>query len=115
MQEAVVLSSKRTTLSTLSVMEMFFVYFKVAIVTGFVLGSPWIIFQIWKFIAAGLYPHERKYFTGYLPLAISLFLGGVAVCQFLIIPAALDALLSFNKWLGIEPELRMTDWLSFAI
>lgn len=113
--EAVVLLSKRMSLTTLSVMETFFVYIKVAVVTGFVIGSPWIIYQIWLFVAAGLYPHERRYFYGHLPLAIFLFLGGVALCEFAIIPAALDALLSFNKWLNIEPDLRLSEWLSFAI
>jgi sec-independent protein translocase protein TatC len=114
-QEALVLLSKRMSLTTLSVMETFFVYVKVAVVTGFVIGSPWIMYQIWLFVAAGLYPHERKYFYAHLPLAIFLFFGGVALCQFAIIPAALDALLAFNKWLSIEPDLRLSEWLSFAI
>ena len=36
------------------------VYFKVCIVCGFVLASPWVFWQIWSFVAAGLYPHEKK-------------------------------------------------------
>jgi sec-independent protein translocase protein TatC len=115
MHGAFVLMAKRTNLTALSVMETFFVYFKVALVCGLVIGSPWIIRQIWLFIAAGLYPHERRYFTAHLPLAIVLFLGGVAICEFCIIPAALKALLSFNQWLNVEPDLRLADWLSFAI
>lgn len=115
LQSSILLLNKRTTLTTLSVMETFFVYFKIAVMLGFVIGSPWIIYQIWLFVAAGLYPHERRYFYAYLPLAIGLFLGGVAVCEFLVLPAALEALLSFNKWLNIEPDLRLSEWLSFAI
>src|SRR5262249_11673311 len=55
-------------LSTLSVQEAFVVYFKIAIMTGFVLGSPWIFYQIWSFVAAGLYPHEKKYVNMFLPV-----------------------------------------------
>src|SRR5262249_8601606 len=51
--------SRRPALSTLSVQEAFVVYFKVSLMTGFVLASPWIFYQIWSFIAAGLYPHEK--------------------------------------------------------
>jgi sec-independent protein translocase protein TatC len=57
-------------------------------VTGFVLASPWIFFQIWSFIAAGLYPHEKRYVNLFLPVSIGLFILGVVVCQFFVIPKA---------------------------
>ena len=66
---------------------------KVCIVTGLVLGSPWIFWQIWMFVAAGLYPHEKRYVNIYLPFSLFLFLGGVFICQFFVIPKALEALL----------------------
>jgi sec-independent protein translocase protein TatC len=37
------------------------------------------------------------------------------ICQFFVMPAALDALFAFNAWLDIEPDLRLREWLSFAI
>ena len=35
-------------------------YIKVAFVAGFIIASPWIFYQMWQFVAAGLYPHERR-------------------------------------------------------
>jgi sec-independent protein translocase protein TatC len=50
-----------------------------------------------------------------LPLSVGLFLGGVALCEFVVLPAGVDYLMSFNDWLGYEPELRLSDWLGFAL
>jgi sec-independent protein translocase protein TatC len=106
---------RRPTLSTLSVQEAFMVYFKVCMVAGLVLSSPWVFYQIWSFVAAGLYPHEKRYVNVFLPVSLGLFLLGVLVCQFLVIPAAIRALLAFNEWMNLEPDMRLNEWLGFAI
>jgi sec-independent protein translocase protein TatC len=106
---------RRPTLVTMSIQEGMLVYFKVGMVCGIVLGSPWIFWQIWSFVAAGLYPYEKRPFYVYLPFSLGLFLGGVLVCQFLVLPKAIEALLWFNEWLDWEPELRLNEWLGFAI
>jgi sec-independent protein translocase protein TatC len=102
-------------LSTLRIEEAFFVYFKVIILCGFVLGSPWIFWQVWQFIAAGLYPHEKRLVHVYLPISLGLFLGGVFITEFFVMPKAIDALLWFNEFLGFDPDLRLSEWLGFAI
>lgn len=112
---ALQLVTRRPALSTLSIQEAFMAYFKVCIGCGFVLGSPWIFYQIWLFIAAGLYPHERRLVHVYLPVSLGLFLAGVVLCQIFVIPKAIEALLWFNEWLGLEPDLRFNEWLGFAI
>jgi sec-independent protein translocase protein TatC len=99
----------------MSVVEAFIVWMKVAVAIGFILAGPWIFLQIWLFVAAGLYPHEKKYVHFYLPLSIALFLGGAALCQFVALPLGVRWLLDFNRWLSIEPELRLSEWLGFAI
>src|SRR3989442_4065139 len=108
MQEAERVVGRRPYLSTLGVQEAFMAYFKVCLMCGFVLGSPWIFYQIWKFIAAGLYPHERRYVHVYLPLSIGLFLFGVVICEWAVLPKAIQALLWFNEWVGLEPDIRFT-------
>ena len=100
---------------TLTVQEAFVTYLKVAFVTGFVMASPWVFYQVWLFVAAGLYPHERRYVHIYLPLSLTLFLGGMLFCFFGVFPFVLDFLLSFNKWLEIDPQIRLSEWISFAI
>jgi sec-independent protein translocase protein TatC len=113
--EGEVLLNSKDYLTTLSAQESLVVYFKVSLLCGVVMGSPWIFYQIWMFISAGLYPHERAYVHRYLPLAIVLFLAGVFLCQFFVMPAAVRALLSFNNWIDAEPDLRLNEWLGFAL
>jgi len=100
---------------TINVQEAFFTYVKVAMISGLVLSSPWVFFQLWLFVAAGLYPHERKWVYRFLPMSLGLFLGGAAFCFFLVIPIVLEFLLSFNLWLGLLPQIRMSEWISFAV
>jgi Tat protein translocase TatC len=106
---------RRPDLSALSVQEAFMAYFKVCLLCGVVIGSPWIFLQVWSFIAVGLYPREKRLVNIYLPISLGLFFVGVLMCQFVVIPKAIEALLWFNEWLRLEPELRFNEWLSFAI
>jgi sec-independent protein translocase protein TatC len=106
---------RRPALATMSVMEGFIVYLKVSMYLGLIIGSPWIFYQLWSFIAAGLYPTEKQLVHRYLPFSVFLFISGAAVCQFLVIPNAVRYLLRFNEYLGLEPDLRLNEWLSFAI
>ena len=100
---------------TLSVQEAFMTYLKVSLVAGFVLASPWIFYQLWLFVAAGLYPHERKYVHLYLPFALGLFLGGAFFCFYVVLPFVLNFLLGFNTKIGTLPQTRLSEWISFAL
>ncbi len=100
---------------TLNVQEAFMMYIKVAFVAGFIIASPWILYQLWQFVAAGLYPHERRYVHIYLPLSVGLFLLGVVFAFYLALPLVLDFLLGFNRWLGVVPKIRLSEWVSFVI
>jgi sec-independent protein translocase protein TatC len=102
-------------LIALSPLEGIFAWIKVAMYCGFVLAAPMIFWEIWTFVAAGLYPAEKALVYRSLPLAIGLFLAGVLLCQFVLLPLAINYLLGFNVWLGLRPEFRLGDWLSFAI
>lgn len=109
------LLENRKYLTSLSVQEAFMVYFKVSLLCGFVIACPYIFYQLWAFIAAGLYPHEKKVVWNSLPYGVGLFLAGVLVCQFLVLPGAVKALLAFNNWIGVDPDLRLNEWLAFAL
>jgi len=102
-------------LIVLSILEGIIVWIKVAIYCGIVIAAPLIFREIWSFVAAGLYPQEKALVWRSLPLAIGLFLAGVALCQFVLLPIAIHYLLSFDAWLDVTPQLRLSDWLSFAI
>lgn len=102
-------------LKGLGIMEAFMVYFKMSLLCGVVLACPWIFYQMWAFIGAGLYPHEKKLIHVYLPYSIGLFMGGCVLCQFVVMPRAVDAMLAFYKWIDVDPDLRLNEWLSFAL
>lgn len=109
------LLENRNFMRTQSPQEAMVVYFKVAILCSAVLASPWIFYQIWAFVAAGLYPKERAYVYKFLAPSIGLFLTGVLLCQFVVLPGAVKALIAFNNWIELDPDLRLNEWLGFAL
>ena len=106
---------ERVSVTALNAPEAFMIWLKAALVSGIVIASPWIFYQLWSFVAAGLYPHERNYVHVFLPFSIILFLAGALFCFFAVFPFILDFLFSFNADLGIDPDPRISEWLSFAI
>jgi sec-independent protein translocase protein TatC len=102
-------------LATLSAQEAFVVYFKVSLLCGVVLASPFILYQFWAFVGAGLYPHEKKYLYIFFGPSVVLFIVGVLLCQFVVLPGAVKALLKFNEMLGFDPDIRLNEWLGLAI
>jgi sec-independent protein translocase protein TatC len=103
----------RTT--TLNAHEAFSIYVKASLLVGVLLSSPWIFYQIWSFVAAGLYPHEKYYVHVFLPFSLGLFLLGAALAFFFVFEPVLDFLLGFNAWLAIDPDPRISEWLSFVL
>jgi sec-independent protein translocase protein TatC len=102
-------------LTALSAQESLVVYFKVSIVCGIVLSSPWLLYQFWAFVGAGMYPHEKRYIRIIFLPSLVLFVSGVLLCQFVVLPGAVKALLKFNEWLNIDPDLRLNEWLGLAL
>ncbi|MEM8876120.1 MAG: twin-arginine translocase subunit TatC [Planctomycetota bacterium] len=74
----------------------FTIFLKVSIICGIVLASPWVIWHFWQFVAAGLYPNERRAVTKYIPLSIFLTFLGVALAYFFVLPITLQFFLSFG-------------------
>jgi sec-independent protein translocase protein TatC len=99
----------------LNVQEAFMTYIKVSMIAGFVLASPWVFYQVWLFVAVGLYKHERKFVYLYGALSLILFLAGAYFCFKAVFPFVLNFLLSFNLLLGITPQIRLSEWVSFAV
>jgi len=100
---------------TLNAQEAFMIWLKAALISGFVMTSPWIFWQIWTFVAVGLYPHEKKYVHIYLPFSLLLFLCGTGLAFFFVFEPVLDFLFQFNKLLDIDPDPRISEWLSFVL
>ena len=85
--------------------EPFMVYVKVSLVCAAVLAGPWMLYQIWQFVAAGLYPHERKYITKYIPLSIALLISGFLFVYFIVLPWTIGFFLSFGNSIQMPHEV----------
>ena len=100
--------------------ETFLTYIKVSFFAAFFVTCPFILIQIWKFIAPGLYKHEKSAILPYLILTpILFFLGGILV-YYLIMPLAIKFFLSFestgiNTNLPIQLEAKVNEYLSLIM
>ena len=93
----------------------FFVPIKVTFMAAFVVALPVVIYQIWAFIAPGLYNHEKKLV---LPIVIStytLFLIGMAFAYFLVFPTVFGFMVQYNAPLGADMSTDIDKYLSFAM
>ena len=91
------------------------IWLKAGFVSGLLFASPYIFYQIWAFVAAGLYPHEQKYVYIFLPFSLALFLAGAALAFFFVFGPVLDFLFSFSRSMGIDPDLRISEVISFVL
>ena len=99
----------------LGVTEPFFVWLKAGLLGGLTLAAPFVFYELWSFVAAGLYPHEKKYVHLFLPVSLILFAAGVLLAFFFVFSPVLEFLFAFNSSLNIAPEIRIGEWLSFAM
>ncbi|MCX8044555.1 MAG: twin-arginine translocase subunit TatC [Desulfobacterota bacterium] len=76
--------------------EAFFTYLKLSLFSGIFLASPVIIYQIWKFVAPGLYEQERRSILPFVITATFLFIIGIVFCYAIVLPAAFKFFVSYN-------------------
>ncbi len=92
----------------------FFVYLKISLVLSFLLSCPYSFYQIWAFIAPGLYKEEKKVL---LPLSFTsafFFLAGVAFCYILVLPIAFKFFMGFAT-AEIVPMISIEEYLNFVL
>ena len=100
--------------------ETFLTYLKVSFFAAFFVTCPYILMQIWKFIAPGLYKHEKIAIIPYLVLTpILFFLGGMLV-YYLVMPLAIKFFLSFESsglttGMPIQLEAKVNEYLSLVM
>jgi len=100
--------------------ETFLTYLKVSFFTAFFVTCPYFLMQIWKFIAPGLYKHEKIAILPYLILTPVLFFIGGMLVYYLIMPLAIKFFLSFESTglstnLPIQLEAKVNEYLSLIM
>lgn len=88
--------------------------FKIAMYVGIVLSSPVWLYQVWAFLAPGLYKKEKKYSLAFIGAAVPLFCAGVVVCYYLF-PIIMQVLLSFLGGTGASTLLDASQYMTFFL
>jgi len=86
--------------------EAFFLWIKIAALTGVLISSPYIMLQVWLFIAPGLYAKEKKLAIPFVLASSSLFVSGAAFAHYFVFPAAWRFFASFsNEFMEFMPRV----------
>jgi len=105
----------RGDVQSLSAQEPFIIWVKAGFFTGLLLASPYIFWQLWSFVAAGLYSHEKYYVYMFLPISLFLFWAGAAMAFFFVFKFVLRFLFTFNRALDIQTDPRISEWIGFVL
>ncbi len=97
-----------------SSIEPFLIYLKVGLYAGLFVASPFIFWQIWLFVAPGLYRRERRKIVPFVVAATLFFVGGAVFCYVVILPPTFDFLIK-NTGPNITPVLMMDQQLGLVM
>ncbi len=103
-------------IQAIKVAEPFMVYIKAVIVMAVLISCPWLFYQIWSFVSAGLYKRERKFIYTVAPFSAGLFITGVLFFLFVIGPMTLQFFVNFNLGVDyIEYKPALMDYVDFML
>ncbi len=94
-------------LQVLAPTAAFIAYLKIGFLSGLILSMPWVLYQIWAFVASGLYTKERRFMKMLVPTSLGLFVLGVLFLYTIVLPVVLHFFITFNKTFG-TPDLTPT-------
>jgi sec-independent protein translocase protein TatC len=96
--------------------EKFMVYMKTALIFSLVFTSPWVFYQLWKFISAGLYPHERRLVYIIAPACAALFIAGAILFLFLIAPIMIKFFANFDIGVkNVQTQVTISSYVDFMV
>jgi sec-independent protein translocase protein TatC len=99
-------------LIALKMSDQFMLHFMVAIVVGLIVASPFVFFEIWRFIKPALYDKEKKHASGAVFYTSILFLLGILFGYFLIVPLSIDFLTTYSVSAEVENQINMRSYIS---
>ena len=95
-----------TSMIAVEIQETFFTAMKVAFFAGFILSLPVIFWQLWLFLAPGLYDHEKKLVVPFVFFATLMFLLGASCAYYIVVPIGFDFLIAFgNSVVSVLPSI----------
>lgn len=96
-------------------MDVFMANVKIGFFTALIISCPIWLYQLWRFLEPALYETEKKYVVPFMVFSIGLFLAGVALCFYVVLPIALEYLIGLGKEMGTTPIITISDYLSLIM
>jgi sec-independent protein translocase protein TatC len=90
-------------------------YINLGLYVGIVIAMPFVLYQIWLFVAPGLYRHERRAVAGFVVSSMFLFLCGMAFGYYVMLPQVLSFLISFANYLPLTPLIAVNEYFDFIL
>lgn len=96
-----------------SLVEPVIVYLKTSLLGAMIVAMPFLLYQIWMFVAPGLYARERRVALPFLAASIVCFFSGVAFCRYIILEPAIVVLLKMGG-VNTSAAIMMQEYFSFT-
>ncbi len=100
-------------LTTLAPAEVVVSYIKICLISGLIVSSWWVFYQVWMFVAAGLYTHEKRYVHLAVPFSAVLFVTGALFFLFVVAPLCLRFFIKFGDILSLQRTWTLQYYVSF--
>jgi len=102
-------------LNAFGVADPLMIYLNLALVIGLVASGPFLLYQLWAFVAPGLHPNERKATLAYIPIIFILFLIGLAFAYYWLFPLVLDISTDLGQDLGLTQIIGASNYFTFLL
>lgn len=90
-------------------------YISLSLYIGIVIAMPVVLYQIWLFVAPGLYKHERRAVLSFIVSSMFLFLCGIVFGYYIMLPQVLNFLIGFGEHLPLRPLVTIDEYFSFVL
>ena len=89
-------------------------YIKISLIAGLLVSCPWVFYHLWMFVAAGLFPHERRYIQIATPFSALLFITGALFFMLVVAKISLEFLMKVDRWLGLQSMWTFAYYVTFV-
>ena len=94
--------------------DAFIGFMKISLISGLIVSSPWVFYHLWMFVAAGLYPNERRYVRIAVPFSTALFVIGALFFLLVVAPLSLKFFLGFGHYIGVSSYWTFQKYVGFV-
>lgn len=114
LQDNLIIQQDTAVIVTQGPVEGFMVYIKTCLLFGVLITSPWVIWQIWSFISAGLYLKEKRYVHIVAPISAVLFITGALFFMLMVAPQMMGFLIKFDAALGVRSFWSLQKYINMV-